>query len=230
MFRRKETDETESPGDEEMIDAGRVRVTDRRRININGEPQSASGGADDESAPESAYLKPKYVEELEARTREAEGKLADVLARFEQIRRQMQQETDETRQRLARAADERARGEKAAFISALLPVMDNLRRALEAAAQGGAIETLMNGLQSTIGGFERALATVGVESTVATGANFDPELHEAVDTVQVSPEKDGVVTAEYDRGYRLGDRLLRPARVQVGRGRSQESGQTAQGN
>ncbi len=228
MFRKRESDETEFPGDEEKIDAARVRVTDRRRININGEPQFASDVVDEGTA-ESVNLKPKYVEELEARTREAEGKLADVLARFEGMRRQMQQETDDTRQRLARAADERARGEKVAFISALLPVMDNLRRAMEAAAQGGAIETLMNGLQSTIGGFERALAAVGVEPMLATGANFDPELHEAVDTVEVSPERDGVVTAEYDRGYLLGERLLRPARVQVGRGRSQESGQAAQG-
>ncbi|MDQ1525194.1 MAG: molecular chaperone GrpE, partial [Pyrinomonadaceae bacterium] len=51
----------------------------------------------------------------------------------------------------------------------------------------------------------------------AIGEQFDPELHEAVDVVEVEPERDGVVTAEYSRGYRMGGQLLRPARVQVGR-------------
>jgi molecular chaperone GrpE len=46
---------------------------------------------------------------------------------------------------------------------------------------------------------------------------FDPELHEAVETVAVAPEDEGKVVAEYTRGYKLGDRLLRPARVKVGR-------------
>ncbi|MBA2339594.1 MAG: nucleotide exchange factor GrpE [Pyrinomonadaceae bacterium] len=224
MFRKREMDDTRSADEGEMTDTAKVRVTDRRRININGESQSAG---DDTSAGESANLKPKYVEELEARTRDAEQKLTDVLSRFEHMRRQMQQETDETRQRLMRAADERARTEKALFILALLPVMDNLRRAMEAAVNDGAIETLLNGLQSTINGFENALATIGVEPIVATGAPFDPELHEAVDTIEVSTDEDGIVTAEYDRGYRLGERLLRPARVQVGRGRGEESGQQA---
>ncbi len=224
MFRKREMDDTRSSEEGEMADAEKVRVTDRRRFNIDGESQSAS---DNTAASESANLKPKYVEELEARTSEAEQKLADVLSRFDGMRRQMQQETDETRQRLTRAADERARTEKASFISALLPVMDNLRRAMEAAANDGAIETLLDGLQSTINGFENALAAIGVEPIAATGAQFDPELHEAVDTIEVSTDEDGVVTAEYDRGYRLGERLLRPARVQVGRGRGEESGQQA---
>jgi len=49
------------------------------------------------------------------------------------------------------------------------------------------------------------------------GAQFDPELHEAVDTIEVEPERDGIVTSEYSRGYKIGDRLIKPARVQVGR-------------
>jgi len=51
------------------------------------------------------------------------------------------------------------------------------------------------------------------------GQPFDPEIHEAVDTVEVEPEREGMVTEQYSRGYRLGNQLLRPARVQVGRSR-----------
>ncbi|MBD0372853.1 MAG: nucleotide exchange factor GrpE [Pyrinomonadaceae bacterium] len=193
--------------------AEEIRVTDRRRINLDGEAQSADTGAQDE-APS---LKPRYVEELEARTRAAEQKVADVQSRFEQLRAQMQRETDETRQRLNRAADERARREKADFISALLPVADNLQRAIQAAEQGGSLDSLLDGVRGTLNNFESALITSGVEPLEAIGQQFDPEQHEAVDTIEVEPERDGLVTAEYSRGYKMGDRLIRPARVQVGR-------------
>jgi molecular chaperone GrpE len=164
-------------------------------------------------------LKPTYVEQLEARTREAEQKVADVQSRFEQLRAQLQRETDETRQRLNRAADERAKREKIDFVAALLPVADNLQRAIEAAEQGGGLEALLNGVRGTLSNFESALAAAGIESLAAVGATFDPELHEAVDTIEVEPARDNIVTAEYSRGYKIGDRLLRPARVQVGRSR-----------
>lgn len=192
--------------------AEEIRVTDRRRINIDGE-----GSAAEEAADEAPSLKPRYVEELEARTRAAEQKVADVQSRFEQLRAQMQRETDETRQRLNRAADERARREKADFIAALLPVADNLQRAISAAEKGGSIESLLEGVRGILTSFEGALLSSGVETVEAIGQPFDPEMHEAVDTTEVDAEQDGVVTAEYSRGYRMGDRLLRPARVQVGR-------------
>ena len=191
-----------------------VRVVDRRRVSLD---ESGEGVQVREGAAEAPSLKPKYVEELEARTRAAEQKALDVQARFEQVRAQLQRETDETRQRLNRAADERAQREKAKFVASLLPVLDNLQRAVEAAEQGGTIESLLDGLRGTINGFEQALTAAGAEPINAVGAQFDPELHEAVDTIEVEPERDHTVTAEYSRGYTMGGQLLRPARVQVGR-------------
>jgi molecular chaperone GrpE len=157
------------------------------------------------------------VEELEARTLAAEQAARDVQARFEQVRAELKRETDEIRQRLTRTAGERAAREKAAFVGALLPVMENLRRAMEAAEGGGSLDTLLEGLRGTLSGFESALASGGIEAITSVGEQFDPELHEAVDVVEVEPERDGLVTAEYSRGYRMGGQLLRPARVQVGR-------------
>ena len=147
-------------------------------------------------------------------------------ARFEQVRAELKRETDELRQRLARNADERVAREKAAFISALLPVIDNLQRAIEAAEAGGSQESLLDGLRGTISGFESILTQAGAEPVEATGEPFDPELHEAVDTTEVEPERDGIVTAQYGRGYRLGNQLLRPARVQVGRARGEAQAAT----
>src|ERR687894_390652 len=149
------------------------------------------------AAPEEpASLKPKYVEELEARTRAAEQKAQDVQSRFEQVRAELQRETDEVRKRLTRNADERVAREKAAFLSSLLPVVDNLRRALDAAEQGGALESLLDGLRGTLSGFESALGAAGVEPVESVGQEFNPELHEAVDTAEVEPERDNTITAE----------------------------------
>jgi len=193
-------------------DDAEIRVTDRRRVQMDDIGDSGQNSSD-----EPPSLRPSYVEELETRTKAAEQKTQEVQTRFEQLRKQLQSETDETRQRLNRAAEERAQREKANFIAALLPVLDNLQRATEAAETGGSSEVITEGIRRTVSSFENALAAAGVESIDAVGQPFDPELHEAVDTVEVEPEDEGKVVAEYARGYRIGDRLLRPARVKVGR-------------
>ncbi len=189
-----------------------IRVTDRRRIQLD-ENQETDSKVD----VQPPSLKPSYVEELEGRTRAAEQKLQEVNARFEQLRQHLQKETDETRQRLNKAADERAQREKADFIAALLPVLDNLERADEAAASGASAGDVAEGVRHTAASFQNALAAAGVEPIDAVGQEFDPELHEAVETAEVDPDDSGRVLAEYAKGYRMGDRLLRPARVKVGR-------------
>ncbi|MET0650097.1 MAG: nucleotide exchange factor GrpE [Pyrinomonadaceae bacterium] len=214
-----EKDWPEELGTEE--EAPKVRFNDRRRIRLGEEEE---GEAREPAAEEAPSVKPSYVEELEARTREAEQKTADVQARFEQVKAELKRETDELRQRLARNADERVAREKAAFISALLPVIDNLQRAVEAAEAGGPQNALLGGLRGTLSGFENVLTQIGAEPIEALAQAFDPELHEAVDTVEVEPELDGQVIAQYGRGYRLGNQLLRPARVQVGRAKSESAG------
>jgi molecular chaperone GrpE len=197
-----------------------IRVTDRRRVYLDKDPRASE-------AVESTSLKPSYVEELEARTKAAEAKVLEVQNRFDQVRAQLQKETDETRQRLNRAADERAEREKAKFISSLLPVLDNLLRAVDAAERNNANEQLAEGVRQTADDFERALRGAGVEPINAVGQPFDPQLHEAVETTPVDAELDGQVIAEYSRGYHIGDRLLRPSKVQVGRGipKSEQAGQ-----
>ena len=190
-----------------------LRVTDRRRIYLDPE------GAEQVNAEaEQPNLKPSYVEELEARTKAAEQQVQEVKARFDQLRQQLQRETDETRQRLNRSADERAANEKAKFIASLLPVMDDLDRAIQATNDEASREAILQGIRGIATSFQNALSNAGVEPITSIGERFDPELHEAVDTIAADPEMDGIVVGEYGRGFRMGDRLLRPARVQVGRG------------
>lgn len=193
-----------------------LRVTDRRRVYLDDD------GAERVNAEnEQPNLKPKYVEELEARTKAAERQVQEVQSRFDQLRQQMQRETDETRQRLNRSADERATAEKAKFIAALLPVMDDLNRAVNAFTEDTPRETIRAGIRSIATSFQSALTNAGVESIESVGEEFNPELHEAVDTEMTSADLDGKVVEEYSRGFRMGDRLLRPARVKVGRASGQ---------
>ncbi|HEX5888964.1 MAG TPA: nucleotide exchange factor GrpE [Pyrinomonadaceae bacterium] len=189
-----------------------LRVTDRRRIHLDQD-----GTEHVNAEVETPNLKPSYVEELEARTKAAERQVQEVQSRFDQLRQQLQRETDETRARLNRSADERAQAGKARFIESLLPVMDDLDRALNAAVSEGSSDALLQGIRSIASSFQNALTSAGVEQIASIGEPFNPELHEAVDTEETDPEMDGIVVDEYSRGYRIGDRLLRPSRVKVGR-------------
>lgn len=188
-----------------------LRVTDKRRIYLD-----ADGSEQVNEEVEQPNLKPRYVEELEARAQAAEKQVQDVQARFDQLRQQLQRETDETRQRLNRSADERVATEKAKFIATFLPVLDDLQRAIEA-ANDAPPDAILEGIRRISTNVENALTNAGVEPVAAVGEVFDPELHEAVDTGEADEDMDGRVISEYSRGFRIGDRLLRPARVRVGR-------------
>ena len=193
-------------------DENELRVTDRRRVYLDNEGTERAN-----AEAEQPSLKPTYVEELEARTKAAEKQVQEVQARFDHLRQQLQRETDETRQRLNRSADERAAGEKARFIAALLPAMDDLERAIEAVSGNAPREAILEGIRRITTSFQSALSSEGVEPIEAVGEEFNPEFHEAVDTEETDRDMDGRVIEEYSRGFRMGDRLLRPARVKVGR-------------
>jgi molecular chaperone GrpE len=124
-------------------------------------------------------------------------------ADFENFRRRKNQELAD---RSRYASEEAAR--------ALLPVLDNLQRAVGHAGESSP-EDLVNGLGLVVREFENALGKLGVTPIDALGQPFDPAVHEALG----GEESDGVdvdtVGAELQRGYRLHDRVLRPALVRV---------------
>lgn len=210
-------DKSKARSSEEKDETAEIRVTDRRRIYLD-----QNGDTGSSATAEPPNLKPSYVEELEARTKAAEKLAQDVQSRFDELRKKLQQETDETRLRLNRLADERVQRKQADFIAGLLPVLDNLQRATEAANSGAGIEQISEGVRQTAAAFENALVAAGVEPFESAGEDFNPEIHEAVETTEVAPELEGKVVIEYSRGYRMGDLLLRPARVQVGRATNRE--------
>ena len=194
-----------------------IKVTDKRRININGErPESQEmvENTDKIKSAELIALENEFKQEKERREA-AEKKLVEVQARFEQLKSGLEKETAEMRDRLKKSLEERAMQGQFNFLMTLLPIMDNLNLAVTAAENGTAVEGLIPGVRATANGFEKALTSVGVAPVPSVNAKFDPELHEAVDVVPA--DNDDVITKEYSRGYKFGERLLRPASVQVGR-------------
>ncbi len=207
--------------EEEIIsdDAGEetIPVNDKRRFNADGEMVF-----EDEKPAEpvrSAYeiaLETKLMAET-TRREAAESKLVGVQAKFEEAKANLEKETSEMRARLMKTLEDRGKQAQFNFLTTLLPVLDNLNLAVAASETDPSVEHLRNGVVGTARSFERALIDVGVEPVDSVGVAFDPEIHEAVDMAPVDAENDGKIIAEYARGYRFGGKLLRPARVQVGK-------------
>lgn len=101
------------------------------------------------------------------------------------------------------------------LVKDLLPVLDDLERALEHAAEAGAeaLPSLLEGLGHVAAKMQDALGRHGVEGVATDGARFDPNFHEAL--LQVPGEEDNQVAQVLQKGYLLKGRLLRPARVAV---------------
>jgi molecular chaperone GrpE len=98
-------------------------------------------------------------------------------------------------------------------LKSLLPILDSLDRAVKTKA--ASLEDFHSGIELIDKQFHDALARLGVQPVEAVGASFDPNLHQAVQMVETDEAKDNEVLDELQRGYRLKDRLLRPAMVRV---------------
>jgi len=134
--------------------------------------------------------------------------LVDRLAR-------MQAEFDNARKRAAREQQDYREYAVADAVKALLPTLDSLERALQA----GSAEKpeLRNGIELIYKQLLDALSKLGLRPIPAKGELFDPHLHEAVEMVETTEAKDHHILEELQRGYKLKDRLLRPAMVKVAR-------------
>ena len=151
------------------------------------------------------------VDALQQALSEGENRYLRLAADFENFRRRKDQELIDSRRY---ASEEAAR--------ALLPVLDNLRRAAEHAPDGGAEDDLVNGLTLVIREFDAALERIGITPVPGEGSPFDPAVHEAIGGEEGDVDHD-TVSAVLLPGYRLHDRLLRPALVRVAHPRHAEA-------
>ncbi len=202
-----------------------IPANDERRFDEEDKKTKVAGKDEKVEKTKSAEIinLEKQVNDARSRYEAAETKLVDVQKRFDQAKNNLEKETAEMRQRLTKTIEDRAKQGQFNFLTTLLPVLDNLNLAIAASEQDSSFEHLLSGVKGTARSFEQALMSVGVEPIQAIDADFNPELHEAVDMVSVEPENDDKITAEYACGYKFGEKLLRPAKVQVGKAMAQQA-------
>ena len=144
------------------------------------------------------------VDDLRRALAEAEDRYLRLAADFDNFKRRKGQELIDS----SRYASEDA-------VRGLLPVLDNLRRAVAHAPEAGAEEFFVNGLELVVREFETALERLGVTKIPAVGEPFDPAVHNAIGGEESADVDSDIVSQELVPGYRLHDRLIRPAMVRV---------------
>jgi molecular chaperone GrpE len=127
-------------------------------------------------------------------------------------------EFDNYRKRVERDRQSMSEGVTADVVRDLLPLVDDLERALKADPGSEGAEAYRRGVELIHRQLLEILKKRGVRTIEALGADFDPHFHQAVAYEQVDGAREGEVIEEFGRGYMLGDRLLRPAMVKVAKG------------
>ncbi len=162
-----------------------------------GHGGQASSGGDPDSLQAQIAEKEKEIAELK-------DKYLRTLAESENARKRIRQQSEES-----------VRIQRESILRDLLPIIDNLERALAAARDGTDPKTILDGVQMTVRALLDFLRAQGVTPVASVGQTFDPSRHEAVDHVASDAHAPNTVVDEFHRGYQIGERILRPARVSV---------------
>jgi molecular chaperone GrpE len=211
-------DTTRGAPEDEKVE---VKVVDRRRFRQDGEPvEAAEEAGAPADAPEGAAAPggPAAPDDRDQR-------LAVQAARIDELTRAyaaLVEDNKAFRQRLEREKARVVEAERTTIAQSLLEAGDDLERALSAVAssdvQSPAVKTVVEGVRLSLAALQKRIAELGAERILVAGQPFDPRVAEAVDTVPVADAaQDGAVVQEIRAGYRIGERVLRPARVRVGK-------------
>jgi molecular chaperone GrpE (heat shock protein) len=172
--------------------------------------REGAGDGQERAAPPRPRL-PTYVEQLQEQLQEKDRLLRAHLA-------QTRSEQEELRRRLHRDLEQRVEIATGELLADFLPVLDNLDRALQSAQAHPNLEALLEGLRLVRTQFLSVLGRHGLKPLERQGQPFDPSLDEAVTTIGVDdPSQHNVVLQEWEKGYTLHDKVLRPAKVAVGK-------------
>jgi molecular chaperone GrpE len=154
----------------------------------------------------------KRLAQAEEEKKEAHEKYLRIYAEFENFKKRIAKEQSDQN----RYANER-------LLAALLPVLDNLARAISHAKESKNLEKLIEGLELTQKEFLSVLNKFGVTVIESLGQPFDPAQHQAMLQVETDDQEENTVVEEFQKGYLLNNRVLRPALVSVAKNTKQGS-------
>ena len=188
----------------------------------NEETQSAPLPGE-EGAPQEIEQDQTPAEPLPSLEKELEASREECRKNWDQFLR-TKADLENYRKRAQREKEDLARFANENILREILPVIDNLERAMTHASQeGGGAEGLIQGVEMTLSQFQKVLEKFGVTPVSAVGEVFDPSRHEAMGQVESSEVPPNTVAQELQRGYLLNERLLRPALVLVAKAPAQPS-------
>jgi molecular chaperone GrpE len=101
------------------------------------------------------------------------------------------------------------------LVEDLIPVMDNFERSIKHLQSAATVEAMLDGIQAVSKQLFGVLQSQGVSKIASVGEHFNPEFHEAIAVVETTEAEDGVILEEIEAGYRISERIVRPARVRV---------------
>lgn len=153
----------------------------------------------------------QQLEELHTKLAEAEQKAEENYQRFLRA----QADLENFRRRTRKEREEQAKYASLPLIEQLLPVLDNLERALAASAEAKDVENFAKGVDMVFRQVMEILQKEGLEPIESVGTAFDPNYHQAVMMVDSDEYESGMVVEEIQKGYKLKDRVIRPAMVKV---------------
>jgi molecular chaperone GrpE len=153
--------------------------------------------------------------EAEAPQQTPEEKLEQQVAELKDKLLRNQAEWDNSRKRILREKEEAVRYASEALLEKLLPVLDNFEMGMQAAKSASDAKAISQGFEMVLAQFQQVLREAGVEAVDAVGHPFDPHRHEALGHQESDEHPEGHVIMQTRKGYKLKDRLLRPASVFV---------------
>jgi molecular chaperone GrpE len=180
-------------------------MTTRKHPHEPAEPSDAARARKMADSPTGTSSMEAKMAELESAMAEAKDRYLRLAADFDNYKKRARQEQLETIQHAS-----------AELISRLLPGLDALHNAIEHKPDG-VDENWAKGIELSVRKLEEALGTHGLEAIESVGSHFDPKLHEAIGHEETSDQPEDTVVSELRRGYRIRDRVVRPALVRVAR-------------
>ena len=158
----------------------------------------------EKTAEEAVLEYAKRLAKLQEEVKASEDKYLRLYAEFENFKRRKNQEIDTINAYKSQKV-----------ITEILPSLDNLERALQVESTNEEVQTVLKGVQMVYEGLQAALKSEGVELVETENAQFDPNFHHAVMQGEESDKESGVILDTFQKGYKLKDRVIRPAMVKV---------------
>lgn len=173
----------------------------------------ADDAAFDAEVVDLGLVEPDPIDVLRDEVQALNARLRTVSAAYQQ----QTSEVAEVRARLERQAVIKEQLRRGEVVSELFDPVENLRRSVDSIQKGATPADAVSGLEMVLAQFMEGFAKLGLEEVAGKGARFDPSLHEALTSLPVFEEAlDNTVIEVFSAGYRIGTRLIRPARVVIG--------------